>query len=256
MPQQSRRCRHAESLAQQRPIAVVTGASSGIGAAIAQRLACDGYDVLIQFSGNASGAAQSAQDVVDIGGRAITCQLNFERVMSAQDFWGPLSAALKDAGWQGPVRALVLNAGVDLRQDFEQYSHAQIQRIFQVNTFVPMLALQGARTGMTSGGAIVVTSSTGARSPIATSVPYSMSKAAVNMLVAAGAGQLLDAGIRVNAVAPGIVDTPLQTRERIAAMSEQGAVGSPQDIARVASFLASDDSGWVNGQVLEASGGY
>ncbi|XBH21537.1 SDR family oxidoreductase [Jonesiaceae bacterium BS-20] len=101
-----------------------------------------------------------------------------------------------------------------------------------MNTFGPLLALQGARTVMASGGAVVLTSSTGARSPIATSVPYSMSKAAVNMLVAAGAGQLLDAGIRVNVVASVIVDTPLQTRQLIAAMSRQGVVGTPQDIAR------------------------
>lgn len=256
MPQQMRQDGRTYLPSQQRPIAIVTGASSGIGAAISRRLASDGYDVLVQFSSNASGAAHTAREVVAVGGRAIVCKLDLELVTSPQCFWRPLTVTLEESGWQAKVRTLVLNAGVDLRQDFELYTHAQIQRIFQVNTFAPMLALQGAHSVMASDGAVVLTSSTGARSPIETSVPYSMSKAAVNMLVAAGARQLLDTGIRVNAVAPGIVDTPLQTQHRIAAMAQQGVVGTPQNIARVASFLASDDACWVNGQVLEASGGH
>lgn len=237
-----------------RKLALVTGCSSGIGQAIAATLAGDGWDVVGQFGRNADGAARTREIVQAAGGACATVSFDLAAMRSPEDFWDAIIGAARGAGLADTFDGVALNAGIDQRGPFEQFTLADMERMFHINTLVPTMIVQRASEYIRAGGSIAVTSSTGAVTPIPTSVPYSMSKAAVNMLVSASAKVLADHQIRVNGVAPGIVDTPLQTRERIAAFADSGLVGSPQDIADVVAFVLSDRARWVNGQIITASG--
>lgn len=233
------------------PVAVVTGASSGIGAATARALARHGYDVVVHYRGDAAGAERVAADVRDAGRLAATWRLDIGSLDGPDDFWGPL-LPLVDGG--RAVDALVLGAGIDQRGEISSYPAADVRRIFEVNAIGPLLVLQGAPTGIARGGAVVVVSSIAARVPMTNSAPYSASKAAVESVVASTADWLTDHEIRVNAVAPGAVATPMQTPERQALLREAGILGEPEDIADVVVSLVSPAMRWVTGQVLRASG--
>lgn len=244
-----------------RKVALVTGGSSGIGQAISVALARSGWDLVVQYGSNHDGAQLTKRLVDAEGARCATVSFDLAAMTSGQEFWN--AVALSTAELAGPYGAsdlparfdaLALNAGIDQRGPFAEFSLADIERMFHINTFVPTMILQCAPLHMNPGGSVAVTSSTGATTPIPTSVPYSMSKAAVNMLVRACAQVLAEHSIRVNGVAPGIVDTPLQTRERIAAFADSGLVGTPEDIASVVEFALSPASRWVNGQIITASG--
>lgn len=262
-----------------RPLALVTGGSSGIGRATAIELAQRGWDLIVQYGANHSGAKETQDSVMALGAQCGVVSLNLDDVGSADDFWRPVvaeaanltnnqtaaSPAVKGAAGSGQQNAapaecqpqfgaVVLNAGIDQRLPLSEYSLKDIERTFHVNTFVPTLVVGSAEKYVMSGGAITITSSNAADKPLASTLPYSMSKAAINALVAGAYGVLAEHGIRLNAVAPGIVDTPLQTRERIEAFSASGLVGSPHDIATVIAFTVSREARWINGQVITAAG--
>jgi NAD(P)-dependent dehydrogenase (short-subunit alcohol dehydrogenase family) len=233
------------------PVAVVTGASSGIGAATARALARDGYDVVVHFRRDAAGAERVAEDVRAAGRHAATWRLDLGALDATGDFWGPLRAVV-DGG--RPVDALVLSAGVDQRGDLASFSTADIRRIFEVNAVAPLIVMQGVPDGVARGGAVVAVSSIAARAPMTISAPYSASKAALESLVASTADWLADREIRVNAVAPGAVATPMQTPERQELLRGSGILGEPEEIADVVLTLLSPATRWVTGQVLRASG--
>lgn len=159
------------------------------------------------------------------------------------------------AGWGAErVDALVLNAGIDERVEFEQASVESMRAIFEVNVIAPTLIMQHAGEWLGDGASVVFVSSMAATDPIRDSVAYSSSKAALNALARAMAERLRPRSIRVNTVAPGAVDTPLQSQANRDRLRNAGLLGEPDDVAEVIVFLASDRGRWVDGQVIRVAG--
>lgn len=235
------------------PIALVTGASSGIGRAVAEQLAAEGHDVIVHFGGNAAGAEETARRVRALGRRAAAISIPLQGLGSGDDFWVPAAEALGAWGATG-LDVLVLNAGIDDRAEFSEVSAERIRAIFDVNVIAPTLIMQQAPARMARDSAVVFVSSIAATDPIPDSIPYSASKAALNTLARANAERLKPQGIRVNVVAPGAVDTPLQAEANRERLRSRGVLGSPEEIAEAVVFLATKRSRWVNAQVLRAAG--
>ena len=237
--------------------AIVTGASRGIGAAIALRLAKDGYGVVVNYAGRADDAASVVAQIVAAGGRAVAVQ---------GDIADPAAAiALFDAAESlGPVHALVNNAGMmppglPMLADI---TDATFDRMMAVNVKGTFNLLREAATRLNAGGRIVNVST----SVIGLALPgyavYAATKAAVETLTNIMAKELRGRSITVNAVAPGPTATELfltgksaELVERMAKMPPLERLGQPDDIAGVVAFLVSPDGGWVNGQTLRANGG-
>lgn len=237
--------------------AIVTGASRGIGAAIALRLAKDGYGVVVNYAGRADDAASVVAQIVAAGGRAVAVQ---------GDIADPAVAiALFDAAESlGPVHALVNNAGMmppglPMLADI---TDATFDRMMAVNVKGTFNLLREAATRLNAGGRIVNVST----SVIGLALPgyavYAATKAAVETLTNIMAKELRGRSITVNAVAPGPTATELfltgksaELVERMAKMPPLERLGQPDDIAGVVAFLVSPDGGWVNGQTLRANGG-
>lgn len=236
------------------PIALVTGASSGIGAATAVELARRGHDVLVHFNSDEAGAQETAAHVRAAGRTALTWRLDLSSLASSDEFWSPALAVVGDRPGFLAFDVLVANAGIDQRGDLANFTASDIRRLFEVNAIAPLLILQGVPRGVLAGGAVVLTSSTAAQSPIVDSIPYSATKAAVETMTHAAAVWLEPHRIRVNAVAPGAVATPLQDPSRVRALRERGIVAEPEQIAEVIAFLAGRHSEWIDGQVVRAAG--
>ncbi|WP_137921941.1 SDR family oxidoreductase [Hydrogenophaga sp. 2FB] len=238
------------------PVAIVTGASRGIGAAIARRLAADGCAVAVNYMSGAADAEVLVTELRAGGARAIAVRADVSRPDEVR--------ALFDATEQqlGQVDVLVNNAGVLKTQPLAQTSDALYDQTFDINVRGTFNTLREAATRLNEGGRIVNFSST----TVALNLPgygvYIASKAAVESLTQVFAKELRGRRITVNAVAPGPVATALffegKTDEQIqtfANMPPLQRLGEPGDIASVVGFLVSPAGSWVNGQVLRANGG-
>lgn len=234
-----------------RPVALVTGGSSGIGAASVRALARDGFDVIVHYGTDAAGAEESARAARRHGAHAVTLRCDLARVERGEEFWAAVRGVAGTFG--GGLGALVLNAGIDDRRELSDFDGAEIHRVLQVNAVAPALILQDL-SALSEGASVVVVSSVAVRRPILDSIPYGMSKAAVEHLVQAVARTAAAGGLRVNAVAPGAVDTPLQDPRRIERLRPSGIVAAPEDIAEVVAFLAGPRSHWIHAQVIDATG--
>lgn len=237
----------------QAPIAVITGASSGIGRSASILLAEAGHDVVVHFGRNRQAAEETAARVRHCGRRALVWPFPLEQMDDGDAFGAQLRELL--AGWGAErVDALVLNAGIDERVEFEQASVESMRAIFEVNVIAPTLIMQHAGEWLGDGASVVFVSSIAATDPIRDSVAYSSSKAALNALARAMAERLRPRSIRVNTVAPGAVDTPLQSQANRDRLRNAGLLGEPDDVAEVIAFLASDRGRWVDGQVIRVAG--
>ncbi len=238
------------------PVAIVTGASRGIGAAIARRLAADGYAVAVNYMSGVADADALVAELRAAGARAIAVQADVSKAGDVR--------ALFDATEQqlGQVDVLINNAGVLKTQPLAQTSDALYDQTFDINVRGTFNTLREAASRLNEGGRIVNFSS----STVALNLPgysvYIASKAAVESLTQVFAKELRGRRITVNAVAPGPVATALffegKTDEQIQAMAQMPPLqrlGQPDDIASVVGFLVSPAAGWVNGQVLRANGG-
>jgi 3-oxoacyl-[acyl-carrier protein] reductase len=235
-------------------VALVTGAGAGIGRATAMRLSAEGAAVV---AGDRTGYEQVAETVRAAGGRALGVELD---VTSAAAARAAVEAAIAQFG---DLHILVNNAGIGQRGLLEELSEADWDRMLAVNLKGPFLCSQAAARHLERGGAIVnVASLAGRSSSPLQGCHYSASKAGVLGLTRHLARELGARGIRVNAVCPGPILTDLLTRgassEQIDALTAQvpvGRPGTPEDIAGVIAFLASDDAGYINGASLDANGG-
>lgn len=246
-------------------IAVVTGAGRGIGRAIATRLAHDGFDVAVHYRNDATSAKESATAVEAHGRRAITFAADLGARDAAPSFWTAYDAAAGAAGWAADrVDVLVNNAGVTMRGTIEELGPDEFDLQHAVNVRAPYFIIRDGLPRLREGGRIINVSSGVTRIALPEILAYGLTKGAIDVLTHTLAAHLGSRGITVNAVAPGVVDTDMNAgwlrsddgaRRAVADSSALGRVGEPRDVAGVVSFLASPDSGWVTGQVIDATGG-
>ncbi|RQP26750.1 SDR family oxidoreductase [Piscinibacter terrae] len=237
--------------------AIVTGASRGIGQAIAQRLAADGYAVVVNYSGNEAAAHGVVAAIRAAGGQAVAIQGDVSDPGSVQ----ALFAKTKEAF--GRVDAVVTNAGVMKNGLISSMSLADFDQMLAINLRGTFLMMAEAARQLESGGRFIALSSSVIAKSLPTYGPYIASKAGVEGLVKVFANELRGRNITVNAVAPGPVATELflqgKSEELVGQIVKQSPlerIGQPQDIADVISFLAGPQGGWINGQVVRSNGGF
>ncbi len=239
-------------------VAVVTGASKGIGAAIAQSLAAEGASVVVNYASSKAGAEKVVGDITKAGGKAVAVGGDVSKAAEAQ---GIIDAAIKN---YGRLDILVNNSGVYEFAALEAVTEEQFHRIFNINVLGVLLTTQAAVKHLGEGGSIINIGSGVSRITPPNSAVYTGTKGAVDAITGVLAKELGPKKIRVNSINPGIVETEgTQTAGFIGSDFEKafvsqtplGRTGRPGDIASVATFLASDDSGWLTGELLIASGG-
>jgi 3-oxoacyl-[acyl-carrier protein] reductase len=237
-------------------VAIVTGASRGIGAAIARRLASDGLAVVVNYAGSAGAAGKLVDEIEAAGGQAIPVQADVSDPSAMKRMFDAAEAAY------GGVDVLVNNAGIMTLAPLARMDDAAFDQVIAINLKGTFNGLREAANRLRDGGRIVnfSTSVVGLYQP--TYGVYAATKAAVEALTHILAKELGPRGITVNAVAPGPVATELffqgkdqATLDRITQMIPLGRLGEVDDIARVVSLLVGPDGGWINGQILRANGG-
>lgn len=236
-------------------VAIVTGASRGIGAAVARELAAQGFNVAVNYASRKDGAEATVDAIAKAGGSAVAIQGSVQQVgdldrvfAAVQDKWGRLDV-------------LVNNAGVGATAPLEQIDAALIDATVGVNLKGMLLASQrAARAIGPDGGSIVSVSSALATQPMPAQVVYAATKGAIESATRVLAQELGPRKIRVNAVAPGPTETDLlplndNVRGFINSKTPLGRVGQPIDIAKVINFLVSDAGAWITGQIIGTDGG-
>lgn len=240
-------------------IAIVTGASKGIGAAIAKAYAVEGATVVVNYASDRGGAERVVAEITGKGGKAIALQGDVAKSGDVER----LFAVTKET--YGRVDVVVNNAGVFAFQPLSEVTEAEFHRQFNINVLGALLvAQQAGKYFDAKGGAIVNVSSVVSESPVANSSIYSATKGALDTLSRALSLELAPRNIRVNVVAPGGVETEgtytagiigSDFERQMIAGTPLGRLGQPNDIAKVAVFLASDDSAWLTGERITAAGG-
>lgn len=240
-------------------VAVVTGASKGIGASIAKRFGAAGASVVVNYASSREGADKVVEEITAAGGKAIAVQGDVSKLEDVRRLFEEVKKAF------GTLNVLVNNAGVFQFHPLEAVTVDEFNRQFSINVLGPILATQEAvKYFAAEGGSVINISSVVSDSPVPNSAVYSATKGAVDTLSRELAVELAPKNIRVNTIAPGGVETEgshavgligSELLTQIVANTPLGRIGQPEDIARVAEFLASDDSAWLTGERITASGG-
>jgi len=244
-------------------VALVTGASRGIGRGIASRLARDGAHVAVHYATDANAGDETVRQIEAAGGRAFTVGQPFGVERDVESLFERLDAKLATMPSGRRLDVLVNNAGIAIAGTLEAVTPCAYEQQFAVNARAPLFVAQAAARRMCDGGRIVTISSGTTSRALPEWLVYTMTKAAIESMTRIVASELAARGITVNAVAAGIVDTDMnagaltteEQRAEAASVAALGRIGSPEDIADVVAFLASDDARWVTGHVLDASGG-
>jgi 3-oxoacyl-[acyl-carrier protein] reductase len=239
-------------------VAVVTGASKGIGAGIARALAAEGAAVVVNYASSKAGADAVVEAITKAGGKAVAAPGD---VSKAGDAEAVVAAALKAFG---RLDILVNNAGVYEMRPLEAIDEAHYRRIFDINVLGLLLATKAASPHLGEGASVINISSVVSTLHPPSSAVYTGTKGAVDAITGVLAKELGARRIRVNAINPGVVETEgthaagfigTDFEKYVVAQTPLGRTGQPDDIAGVAVFLASDDSRWLTGERLVASGG-
>ena len=239
-------------------VAVVTGASKGIGAAIAKSLASEGASVVVNYASSKSGADAVVSDITAAGGRAVAVHGDVSKAAEAQ---GIIDSAVKNFG---RLDILVNNSGVYEFSPIETFTEQHYTKIFNVNVLGVLLTTQAAVKHLSEGSSIInIGSVVSSRTPPNSAV-YTGTKGAVDAITGVLAKELGPKKIRVNSINPGMVETegahaagfigsPFEAGA--VAQTPLGRIGQVDDIASVATFLASNDSKWVTGELIRVGGG-
>jgi 3-oxoacyl-[acyl-carrier protein] reductase len=240
-------------------VAVVTGASKGIGAAIAKQLAADGASVVVNYASSQAGAEKAVGEITAQGGKAIAVQADVSKKADIDRLFAETKKAF------GAIDILVNNAGIYEFAPIEQITEEHFHRQFNLNVLGLLLTTQEAlKIFSPAGGSIINISSLVGLKPFPGAAVYSSTKAAVDAVTKSLSKELGGRKIRVNSINPGMIETDGfhtagfaegDLRKQVEAQTPLGRIGQPEEIATVASFLASSDSGWITGETLLASGG-
>jgi 3-oxoacyl-[acyl-carrier protein] reductase len=240
--------------------ALVTGASGGIGRAIAERLAADGALVAVHYGRNEAAAKRTLASIEQAGGRAFIVGADLGVTGDIDMLFAGLEAGLAGR----PLDILVNNAGGALGTgSIEETTPEEFDRLIALNMRAPFFIIQRALPLFRDGGRIINISSADARIAITQELAYSMAKGAINVLSRTLAHAVGGRGITVNAVAPGITDTEPnawihngpEMEARTVSASALNRIGQPSDMAGIVAFLASDDARWITGDLTDATGG-
>lgn len=236
-------------------VALVTGASRGIGAAVALHLAKAGARVIVNYTGGLEAAQQTVAAIESAGGEAIALQAD---VASPTQVKAMFDAAIAHFG---RIDVLVNNAGIMITKLIKDTTDEDFTRQFEVNVRGTFNTLREAATRLADGGSIINFSSTTTRVMMPTYATYVATKGAVEQLTRVFAKEVGTRGINVNAVLPGPTNTELFTKgkpqeviDRLASLNAFNRLGEPDDIAKTVAFLASDDAKWISGQTIGLNG--
>jgi 3-oxoacyl-[acyl-carrier protein] reductase len=241
-------------------VAVVTGASKGIGASIAKHLADEGAAVVVNYASSKEGADRVVAAITDKGGKAIAVQADMAKPGDIRRLFAESQRAF------GRLDVLVNNAGIYEFAPLEEVTAEHFHKLFDLNVLGLILASQEAikHFGPAGGSIVNISSVVATAAPPNTSV-YSATKAAVDAVTRSLAQELGPRNIRVNAINPGMVETEgvhaagiasSDLRKQVEAQTPLGRIGQPKDIAPAAVFLASSDSSWITGETFYIAGGY
>jgi len=240
-------------------VAVVTGASKGIGAAIAKAFAAEGASIVVNYASSKAGADTVVAAIEAAGGKAVAVRGDVSKVAEAE---GIIHAAIKN---YGRLDILVNNSGVYEYGPIDAITSDQFHRIFDVNVLGLLLITQAAVKHLGEGGSIINIGSGVSRITPPNSAVYAGSKAAVDAITGVLSHELGPKKIRVNSVNPGMVETEgtqsggftgSNFEKALIARTPLGRIGKPGEIASIAVFLASEDSAWVTGEQILATGGF
>jgi 3-oxoacyl-[acyl-carrier protein] reductase len=238
-------------------VAIITGASRGIGRAIAERLATEGAAVVVNHRASAGQAAEVVATIEAAGGRAVALAADMGVVAGAQRL---VNGTIEQFG---KLDILVNNAGVGKRTAMADITEGEFDWTLAINVRGPFFAIQAAAPQMSDGGRIINISSCGTHVAQVTGLlaVYQMSKGALEQLARCSMKELGARGITINSVLPGFVetelasDTPTAYKEALVQRTALRRLGTPEDIAEVVCFLASDAARWVTGETIQVSGG-
>ena len=240
-------------------VAVVTGASEGIGAGIARALGAAGATVVVNYAASKEGADRVVADIVAKGGKAVALQADVSKQGDVERLFAETARSL------GPIDVLVNNAGVYRFGSILDFTEAEYRRQFDTNVLGLLLATREAvKRFNPTGGSIINISSAATSVNLPETAVYTATKGAVDAITHVLAKELAPRKIRVNAISPGGVETEgvqamgilgTDFEKQLTAQVPLGRMGQPEDIAPVALFLASEDAGWLTGDILFASGG-
>ena len=239
--------------------AVVTGASKGIGAAIARALAAEGAAVVVNYASSKDAAQQLVAEITGKGGRAVAVGADMSNQADGQRLFAEALKAF------GRLDILVNNAGIYEFAPLEEVTSALFHKHFNLNVLGLLFATQEAVKHFAAGGSIINISSVVSTTGFPNASVYSGTKAAVDAITRSLAKELGPRKIRVNSINPGMVATEGlhasavggdDVRKQMEALTPLGRIGQPQDIAPAAVYLASDESSWITGETLYISGGY
>lgn len=241
-------------------VAIVTGASKGIGAAIAKSLAAQGASIVVNYSSSKADGEKVVREITKQGGKAVALQANLSKATDIDQLFAKSKKAF------GSVHILVNNAGIYEFTPLEKVTEESFHKQFNLNVLGLLLASQAAaRQFDGEGGSIINISSVVSTLGIPNGAVYSGTKGAVDAITRSLAAELGPRKIRVNAIRPGMVETEgarsagvteSDLRRQVEAQTPLGRIGQPRDISGAVVFLASDDSSWVTGETFLISGGY
>ena len=237
--------------------ALVTGASRGIGRAAARALAADGARVMVHYGRSRDEADSLVSEIRGAGGSAEAVGADLEADDGAHILAEKVRKLLN-----GKLDILISNAGISKSAPIDQLTPADFDRLFKVNVRAPYFLVQQLLPAMNDGGSITLVSSVGARLAVPNLAAYSATKGALDTLVKHFAAALGPRGIRVNAIAPGVIDTDMSSfshtesgRKLILSIQALQRIATPEDVSGVFAFLASDAARWITGQTIAVDGG-